>query len=509
MLSSIGQDRLFWRLVYELVVHHHYRVLKLNENGEVWLELIERKNKKLVRLLRHDIDWGNWLVRDIENAVQTITQYKKQSNRKKLQAFNVYFSTYPPVDDWEYGATYDHNVNSLLIDIGNREEELVKLFECLNLPVPNLKNWHEGNEDTDFLIHAIRHAEKARRQEEKNLLFAKKPLLTYILVAVNLIMFFLLEWFGSSTDTATLIKWGAKYNAAILEGEWWRFITPMFLHIGFFHLVMNTLALYYLGMSVERIYGTWRFFLIYFLAGITGAVASFTFTTQVSAGASGAIFGCFGALLYFGAVHPSLFYRTMGTNVFAVLAINLAFGFVVPMVDNSAHIGGLIGGFLASAFVHLPKHNKVVLRQLVAVLLLSITLASTLLYGFFYSEQREDPLVVGQLSQQLIEQGDYAKANQLLSDLVHDSTDTDVPPEILFLLSYTEIKLGNIEKAVSLLEAVVQEKNNFHEAYYNLALLYADLGDYQKAKEAIKKALEIKPKEHDYQTLYEQIEKIK
>ena len=507
LLNINSQDFIFWRLVYELVITHRYRILKLNDNGEVWLELMERRDKKMIRLLRYDIDWGNWLVRDIEKVSKVIKQYKKQSYRKKVDAYNVYVSTYPPVDDWDHEVDDSNKIESTLIELANCEEEIEKLFKSLSLPSPNIKSWYSDMVDPHLLINSIRHTEKTRMQEEKDLLFAKKPFLTYILVAINVIMFFLLEWTGSSTDLTTLIKFGAKYNTAILEGDWWRFVTPMFLHIGFLHLLMNTLALYYLGISVERIYGTWRFLIIYFAAGIVGGVASFAFTTQVSAGASGAIFGCFGALLYFGVAHPSLFFRTMGGNVFAVLAINLAFGFLVPMVDNSAHIGGLLGGFLASAFVHLPNHKKL-LRQLAALLLFSAIIGAGLAYGFYFSDQKEDPLVVvGQLSQQLIEAGEYEKANHVLSEVVQ--TNNEVPPEILFLLSYTEIKLGQTEKAISLLETVVEEKNEFHEAYYNLALLYLDLGDYEKAEVSIQKALKIKPHEGDYRTLLTEIEKIK
>src|SRR5690606_2824550 len=133
-----------------------------------------------------------------------------------------------------------------------------------------------------------------------------------------------------------------KFNPLILEGEWWRFITPIFIHIGFLHLMMNTLALFYISGIVERIFGSIRFFIIYILAGISGTVASFIFNTHISAGASGAIFGCFGALLYFGYRHPNLFFRTMGVNVFFILGLNLAFGFTVSGVDNAGHIGGLI-----------------------------------------------------------------------------------------------------------------------------------------------------------------------
>lgn len=503
MLSFKEQDFLFWRLVYELVSRRGYRVLKLNEKGEVWLEFIKGRDSKLIRLVRHDIDWGNWLLSDIKSASKKIKQVKKQYYRNKMKAYNIYVSTYPPVDDWEH-LIEKNATEPLLIEIGNREEALQKLFDSLHLPKLDFKNWWIGNEDElNFIIQSIRDIENRREQEEKNLLFAKKPFLTYIFASINLIMFLLLELFGSSTNTLTLIKFGAKYNPAILDGEWWRFFTPIFLHIGFLHLFMNTAALYYLGLAVERIYGSFRFLFIYLIAGIAGVVASFAFTTNISAGASGAIFGLFGGLLYFGVVHRSLFFRTMGSNVLGLIAINLVFGFVVPIVDNSAHIGGLIGGFLASAFVHLPKH-KPLIRQLMAFLILVIMIGSVLAYGFFYSDQAKDPIVVGQVAQELIEKDEIDEANSILTALVQEQTDS--PPEVYFLLSYTEIKLGNLEKAVTHLEYVVQEKSEFHEAFYNLALVYFELGDYDKARSSIEKAIQLQPNDEDYKMLYQQLE---
>lgn len=156
-------------------------------------------------------------------------------------------------------------------------------------------------------------------------------------------------------DIETLIHYGAKYNPAIVAGEWWRIISSMFLHIGALHLFMNMLAVYYLGTAVERIYGSGRFIIIYFLAGIIGSLTSFAFNTHVSAGASGALFGLFGALLYFGVIYKNLFYQTMGKSVIFILLINLAFGFLVPQIDMGAHLGGLIGGFVAAAITSLPE----------------------------------------------------------------------------------------------------------------------------------------------------------
>src|SRR5699024_12761282 len=95
--------------------------------------------------------------------------------------------------------------------------------------------------------------------------------------------------------------------------------SSMFLHIGSLHLFMNMLAIYYLGTAVERIYGSTRFVIIYFISGIIGGLTSFAFNTHIAAGALGALFGLFGALLYFGVIHKQLFYQTIGKCVIFIL----------------------------------------------------------------------------------------------------------------------------------------------------------------------------------------------
>jgi rhomboid protease GluP len=140
---------------------------------------------------------------------------------------------------------------------------------------------------------------------------------------------------------------GAKINHAIVAGEYYRLITAMFLHGGLLHIGFNAYALYALGPEAERIYGTPRFLALYFIAGLAGGVASYAFTPANSVGASGAIFGLIGGLAAFYYVSRGLLgevSRQQLGNLITVIMINLFIGFSSPVIDNTAHIGGLIGG---------------------------------------------------------------------------------------------------------------------------------------------------------------------
>jgi rhomboid protease GluP len=381
----------FWKLIHHFVKNEHYRILHISDDhNEIWLENIERPKSEIIRLLRYDLDWSSWMQRDMEYTMERALAIKKNLWRKKIHVLNVYISAYPPVDEWQYriekplfsGRENDTVMESILIYHSELEEGLKNLAEKSqsSLPEEILHPVHDFWE-IDELKQQTLSLEAKRAKKEQNIFRYGKPFYTYVFIAAQLIMYFLLEMSGGSTNIQTLIHFGAKYTPLILEGEWWRLLTPIVLHIGLIHLIMNTIALYYLGTAVERIYGNSRFLFIYLFAGFAGTTCSFVFSPSLSAGASGAIFGCFGALLFFGLKYKSLFFRTIGMNIISLVAINLLFGILMPGIDNAGHIGGLIGGFLASSIVQLPKHHSIYSQT--AALLFTFAMTAVLLFiGF-------------------------------------------------------------------------------------------------------------------------------
>ncbi len=179
---------------------------------------------------------------------------------------------------------------------------------------------------------------------------------TYLFFGLNILVFILMAFAGGSTNEPTLMAFGVKSNPEIAQGQWWRFVTPIFLHIGILHLGFNSYALWIVGPQVEKLYGGSRFVILYVLTGIAGVAASwYTHPLAPSAGASGAIFGLFGVLLVFGIRYrkniPPFFARAVGTGVLPVIVLNLVIGFSIPGIDNSAHIGGLLSGAALAAIV--------------------------------------------------------------------------------------------------------------------------------------------------------------
>jgi rhomboid protease GluP len=178
--------------------------------------------------------------------------------------------------------------------------------------------------------------------------------ITYALIAANLVMFGVELAAGADAmnpDSKVMLRLGADYGPLTLGGQWWRLVSSMFLHFGVLHLGMNMLVLYQ-GRIVEVIYGRAGFVAIYLAAGLLGGIASLAHaSTTISAGASGAVFGVFGAFGAFivlrrGQLDPAFVQRT-GRSLIAFIAINLYIGLSTPGIDISAHIGGLVAGFVA------------------------------------------------------------------------------------------------------------------------------------------------------------------
>ena len=174
-----------------------------------------------------------------------------------------------------------------------------------------------------------------------------KPVVTYAIIALNVLVF-ALDYLSSLLYGGELLTvLGAKVNSLILAGQYWRLVTPMFLHANFLHLMCNCFAIYIWGRNVEALLGKARYLAVYFASGIIGCAVSFAASPALSVGSSGAIFGLFGALLAFRKRDRALFNAVFGVQVLAIVVINLVNGFISPGIDNWGHIGGLLGGYVA------------------------------------------------------------------------------------------------------------------------------------------------------------------
>src|SRR5882672_579331 len=250
-----------------------------------------------------------------------------------------------------------------------------------------------------------------------------RPYMFTIMLLVANIFVFLLMWQASGISFSllsplpaeVLIPFGAKVNYLIsAKHQWWRFVTPMFLHVNLLHLLVNMYSLWIVGPYVEKLYGSAKFVVFWVLTGVAGVVASyltvrpnmavgpiagFIFkTTDVpSAGASGALFGLVGVLFVFGIKFrhelPEGFRRAFGTGLLPMIMLNLFIGFMGRgFIDNAAHLGGMLSGAMLALVVDYRRHGE---RSGIAVTwhLLQIAAIALVVVSFIKTVQHlRDPL---------------------------------------------------------------------------------------------------------------------
>lgn len=172
-----------------------------------------------------------------------------------------------------------------------------------------------------------------------------------LLVVVNVVVFLLMEFAGDRNDVGFILQWGAGYPPLYAEGEYWRMFTLMFLHSDLEHLINNMLLLYLLGDNLERAIGHGRYLLLYVGAGVGASVVSWQVqlmkeTAHISLGASGAVFGVLGALLLVLMLNHGKM-EGLSLKRFAIMILlSLYSGFTSTGIDNAAHVGGLVIGFV-------------------------------------------------------------------------------------------------------------------------------------------------------------------
>lgn len=191
--------------------------------------------------------------------------------------------------------------------------------------------------------------EKSTLQEALDFLRSREKC-NLLMVMTNIIVFVILEWMGSTTDTMFMLHHGAMYEPLVAErGEYYRLFTCMFLHFGVQHLLYNMLLLIFVGDMLEKAVGKMRYLMIYLGGGILGnllsmGVAMKTGSYAVSVGASGAIFAVVGALVFLAVKNRNRISREENRRLMIMAALSLIEGFTQTGTDSMAHLGGFLGG---------------------------------------------------------------------------------------------------------------------------------------------------------------------
>lgn len=340
-------DEIVMKLLHYFITEKNYSPIVLHgAKNEIWLENMDANSYEIVRIVSNYIHNDEQLNYDLFKTKQITKKIKRKTFTFNMDVLSIFVNLNDQVDL--------NKVNVNHIDCAN-----VKKVSDLNKYDFIMNNYPEITVDTDFKEEGLNLFMKitsdiTRKNEEESykaedVFKPKKPIVTYALIAINIVMFLLLNTVGNgSDDVKTLIDFGALHQSLVQAGDYYRLITCSFLHIDIFHIFFNMYALYIVGSQIESFYGKGKYLCIYLFSAIMGSLFSCLFTDAVSAGASGAIFGLFGALIYFGNHYKVYLGNVIHSQIIPILLLNFALGFMIDGIDLSAHIGGLIGGFIIS-----------------------------------------------------------------------------------------------------------------------------------------------------------------
>ena len=195
----------------------------------------------------------------------------------------------------------------------------------------------------------------------ENKIVNKNNIVTMSIIAINIILYIITAIMSKNIldiNAYVLLYMGGNYGALVSHGQVWRLLTCAFLHGGIIHIFCNMYALYALGPQIEILFGRAKYIIIYLLSAIGGSLLSYKFSpSSLSIGASGAIFGLFGAMVVFVLKYKDRIPKKVLNNLFGVIILNLLIGFNLQGIDNFAHIGGLLVGALV-AFLFLMQKTR-------------------------------------------------------------------------------------------------------------------------------------------------------
>lgn len=370
LIGVTEKDELIMKLVHYFVTKEDYAPIMVNGvKNEIWLENLDA-SYKIIRINSnyiHNIEQLDFDMYKIQNINK---QIKKKTFSRKLKTLNILTDTNEDINVKNYD-----NIDNLVIK-GNKDLEkkdgIISLFpQIINEKINDLHG-------LDFLLNVSNDINKKTEQDNKfyeKVFRKKKIVVTKILIYINVILYILsllLEMTGKF-DIYTNFALNPYY---IKKGQIYRLITSGFLHANIIHLFCNMYSLKIIGSQIESFIGKKKYIFVYFVSMIVGGLLSCILTNSWSVGASGAIFGLIGSLIYFGYHYRIYLGSVLMQQIIPLLILNLGIGFIIPNIDISAHIGGLVGGIFATIVAGVEKKTKKSesINALIALILLLIFL---------------------------------------------------------------------------------------------------------------------------------------
>lgn len=350
-ISVTEKDELIMKLVHYFVTKENYAPIMVNGvKNEIWLENLDAYYK-IVRINSNYIHNKEQFDLDLFKISNVSKQISKKTLTRKLKTLNILTDTN---DNIKEDNTKDIDIYIIQNNKDLENKDGIKsLFP--KIVEEEIKDLH----GLDFLINVSNDINKKTESDNKfyeRVFKPKKIVVTKLLILINVIVY-VFAMLASATNKFDVYTAFALNGTLVKNGEFYRLITCSFLHADMIHLICNMYSLNIIGTQLESFIGKKKFLIVYLISLITGSLLSSILNSGWSVGASGAIFGLIGSLLYFGYHYRIYLGSVMKSQLIPLLILNLGIGLIIPNIDMSAHIGGLVGGLLATMMLGIEKKS--------------------------------------------------------------------------------------------------------------------------------------------------------
>lgn len=381
-------DEIVMKLIHYFITEQGYNPIVLHgAKDEIWLEN-SQNDYQIVRIVTNYIHNDEQFDFDLYRTRQILKRIKRKTFSFKMNALSIFINL---GDNVHLKDIETSNIDC--VEIKNIED--INQYDFIVNSFPNInkidKVTEKGLELFMRLTDEINQKNQEDAEKAEDVFSKKRPIVTYALLFSNLIMFIAVLLVCAKPfdiDAGTLYNFGGLVNFKMMGEDYtelYRLITSMFLHGSFVHLLLNMYSLYVIGPQIESFFGRTKFLIIYFGSGIIGGLLSMAFQNNltVSIGASGAIFGLLGSLIYFGYHYRVYLGGVIKSQIIPLLIINLAIGLMISGINMFAHLGGLIGGVLVTKAVGVKYRSTT--SDIVNGIIMTLIVVTFLCYlNFFY-----------------------------------------------------------------------------------------------------------------------------
>ncbi len=364
------------KLLHYFITEKNYNPIILQgAENEIWLENMD-EDYKIVRIVSNYIHNDEQFRFDMFKTKRIVKKIQKKTFSLHINTLSFFL---------DLGDNVNLSSSKDLENVNVQDEDDITSSDVVKDYYPDLSKKLVFNEDGVQLFMKIsddisKH-NKVDAEHIESVFKMKYPIVTYLLIALNVILY-IIPVLTNSYDT--IINNFCVYGSLIKAGQYYRIITGAFLHGGILHLAFNCYALYVIGSQLESYLGKVRYLIIYLFSAVTASLFSMIFNSNPSIGASGAIFGLMGALVYFGYHYRVYLGNVLKSQIIPLILFNLLIGALSTGIDNFAHIGGLIGGLLITSALGI-KYKSSTSQMINGWILSAIYLGFIIFMAFFYT----------------------------------------------------------------------------------------------------------------------------